>query len=404
MSAGTAGATTRLDWVFPAPVKRVPFDKMLPLIRAGVDAAPDRADLALQLAKTLFRADRMAELVERFRGSAARADAGAELLYWLGRAAAATGDHALAADALRAAADEGFDAALGALAEALRRIDRPDDALAAAQRGLERSPSDFKSMEMFVRLLLERGERARLWQACAELRAAGVWNAYIPSAMALAATPAQDASVTALVDSPRWFAAAPLGEPHDFNDALARELLEHASLAPLPSTKATSGAGKRVDRLQHVGGPLARDLLDRIRGAVDAYASRRQHDAAHPMIAHRPASVTLDAWALAVRHDGHENWHMHPGGWISGVYYVSVPRVDAHAGGHPGAIEFGPSPFGGERDVRSWPREFVTPHAGLLLLFPSYYGHRTWPTRVDDPRIVVAFDVVPAVSAPQAPR
>jgi hypothetical protein len=83
------------------------------------------------------------------------------------------------------------------------------------------------------------------------------------------------------------------------------------------------------------------------------------------------------------------------------VYYVAVPHVEPLDDGHPGAIEFGPFPFGAERDVRSWPRDYVTPRAGMLLLFPSYYGHRTWPTRVGDPRIVVAFDVVSASSQAQ---
>ena len=401
MSVSTSAAlTSALCWTVPAPVKHVPFEKLLPLLRVGVAAAPDNAGLALQFAKTLFQVDRMAELVDRFRISAARDDTAVELLYYLGCAAAVTGDRALAVDALRAAADKGFDAAFGHLAEALRRVGRPGDALAAALRGLERAPSDYKSLGMVVRLLLDRGEAERLWEICANLRASGVWNAYVPSAMALAATTAaQHAQVAALVDPPRWFAAARLGRADDIGGGLAAELLSHASLAPLPSTKATSGAGKRIDHLQRSAGPFARDLLERIRTAVDAYALQRQGDAAHPMIVHRPQCVALNAWALAVHDDGHEDWHMHPGGWISGVYYVAVPPIDAHDGEHPGAIEFGPFPFGTERSAPSWPRTFVTPRAGMLLLFPSFYGHRTRPTRVADPRIVVAFDVVPATAA-----
>ena len=407
MAAVASGAASAaLRWTVPAPVKRVPFDKLLPLIRAGVAAAPERADLALQLAKTLFQADRLTELVDRFRSSAARAGASPELLYYLGYAAAMTNDRALAVDALHRAADDGFDAAFGHLAEALARAGRPDDALAAALRGLERVPSDFKSLGMVVRLLLDRNEPERLWTICANLRAAGVWNAYVPSAMALAATTAaQHADVAALIDSPRWFAAAQVDVPDGFNERLSAELLAHASLSALPSTKATSGAGRRIDQLHLTAGPLARDLLARIRAAVDAYAAQRHGDAAHPMIAARPAHVALNAWALAVHDDGHEDWHMHPGGWVSGVYYAAVPAVvppfAANDGGHPGAIEFGPFPFGGERDVPSWPRAHVTPRAGSLLLFPSYYGHRTYPTRVGDPRIVVAFDVVPAASPEQ---
>jgi uncharacterized protein (TIGR02466 family) len=110
----------------------------------------------------------------------------------------------------------------------------------------------------------------------------------------------------------------------------------------------------------------------------------------------------LNGWAVVVHDDGHENWHMHPSGWISGVYYVAVPEIRSNAGESPGAIEFGPFPFGGAANVPSWPRRRVTPHAGLLLLFPSYYAHRTWPTGVAEPRICVAFDVVSA-AAPMEP-
>jgi tetratricopeptide (TPR) repeat protein len=401
-------APAALRWMVPAPVKRVPFEKLLPLIRAGAAAAPERADLALQFAKTLFQADCLVELVERFRATAARADASPELLYYLGYAAAMTNDRALAVDALRRAADDGFDAAFGHLAEALRRAGRPDDALAAALRGLERAPSDFKSLGMVVRFLLDRDEPERLWTICANLRATGVWNAYVPSAMALSATTAaQHGEVSALIHSARWFAAAQLDVADGFNERLSAELLAHTALSALPSTKATSGAGRRIDQLQLTAGPVARDLLARIRAAVDAYAAQRQAESAHPMIAARPANVALNAWALAVHDDGHEDWHMHPGGWISGVYYAAVPAamppVAPHDDGHPGAIEFGPFPFGGEREVRSWPRSRVTPRPGMLLLFPSYYGHRTYPTRVGDPRIVVAFDVVPA-AAPEQPH
>jgi hypothetical protein len=70
--------------------------------------------------------------------------------------------------------------------------------------------------------------------------------------------------------------------------------------------------------------------------------------------------------------------------------------VEASAGGHPGAIEFGPHPVGAERPTAVWPRRLLTPQAGQLLLFPSYYGHRTWPTGVAESRICVAFDVVPS--------
>jgi uncharacterized protein (TIGR02466 family) len=91
---------------------------------------------------------------------------------------------------------------------------------------------------------------------------------------------------------------------------------------------------------------------------------------------------------------GHESWHIHPDGWISGVYYVAVPE-GSPGDDRAGAIELGPMPFGTDARLSAWPRSRVAPLPGQLLMFPSYYGHRTWPTGRDEPRVCVAFDVVP---------
>jgi uncharacterized protein (TIGR02466 family) len=377
-------------------VKTLPYAAFLPLLRAGVAAAPERLDLKRQLAKTLFQTGRLAELVDWLQPHARDAGADPELQYYLGRAALANDDAALSLAPLRSAASQDFAEAFGYLAEALHELERPDDALAAALEGLERSPSDFKALGFVVRALLARGERARLWDLCSALRARGAWGAYVPSAMACAATtPEQEREVAAFVEPARWFAATRLAASPGFHAALGAELLAHPSRCALPSIKATTGSGSRIDQLQITAGPLARDVLARIATAVEAYAAQRQAQADHPLIAHRPASRALNSWAVVVHDDGHENWHMHPSGWISGVYYVAVPEIGSNAGESPGAIEFGPFPFGGTADdVPSWPRRRVTPHAGLLLLFPSYYAHRTWPTGVAEPRICIAFDVV----------
>jgi tetratricopeptide (TPR) repeat protein len=403
MSDRAAADISPVRWQTPEPaVKLLPLAKFLPLLRAGVAAAPNRADLKLRLARTLFHTDRVAEVVDWLTPAIADEDVNPELLYYLGQSALATGDDQLALDALRSAAAKGFGRAFGYLAEALRRLDRRDEALEAGLQGLERLPSDFKALGIVARELLDRGETGRLWALCIDLRARGAWGTYIPSAMALAAvTPEQNDEVAALIDPPRWFSVTQLALPEGFNQRLAGELLEHKSPSPLSSTKATVGEGSRIDQLGLAGGTLSQDLLGRIRSAVEDYVAERQAIADHPMIAHRPASVALNSWALIVHRDGHETWHIHPDGWISGVYYVKVPEVEPSRSGHPGAIEFGLNPFGWKGEKLPLPHWHVMPQAGLLLLFPSYYAHRTWSTGVSDPRICVAFDVMPSVAQPE---
>jgi tetratricopeptide (TPR) repeat protein len=401
MEFTNAVAELRMRWRAAEPVKRLPYRKFLPLLKTAVAAEPDRIDLKLQFATALFYSHRMQEIVEWLTPFAGAPETHPQLLYYLGRAALSTKDYQLALQCLEPAAAKGSVHSFGYLAETLRYLRRRDQALDAALQGLDHLPSDYKALGIAVQILIERGDTERLWRLCMNLRDRGAWGSYVPSAMAhSASTPEQFNEVDALVDRPRWFSANELGVPEGFNETLIAELLLQKGRLPLPSTLATLGSGNRIDQLELAGGAIVQELLGRIRAAVERYATERQCFTDHPLIAHQPACITLSSWALDVHRDGHEAWHIHPSGWISGVYYVKVPEVEASSDGHSGAIGFGPYPFGLHKEIPSWPHWHVMPKAGLLVLFPSYYAHRTWPTGVNDPRICVAFDVVPSAPLP----
>ncbi len=198
------------------------------------------------------------------------------------------------------------------------------------------------------------------------------------------------------MDPARWFAAAPLALPEDFNANLAAELLTHKSLGAWHSTQATRGTGAWIYQLELCGGPRAQQLLAMIRTAVEAYIADRHALADQPVMARRPKCADLECWASEVHSDGFQVPHIHPAGWLSGVYYVTVPTVDTASDAYAGAIEFGllsPGEKVGASRIARWR---VTPRPGLLLLFPSYFAHWTRPTGTKEPRISVAFDVVPA--------
>jgi tetratricopeptide (TPR) repeat protein len=398
-----------LRWVTDEERTRLSSVKFLPLLRSAVAALPERVDPKLRLARALFRAGHLTELVEWLAPSVNDAGAHSELLHHFGVAAATMADEVRALAALQRAAALGFAPSWGYLAEVLLRLGRTDEALAAGLRGLEAHPSDFKPLGIVARILLERGQLVRLWELCVELRRFGAWGGYIPSAMAHAASnPQHCAEVAALVDRAQWFCVRDRSGPFafarwladDFDDQLRKELLAHPSLTALPATKATTGTGNRIDQLHLAAGPSTSELLRGIRLAVDAYFAERV-DADHPIIARCPKAVSLDCWAIAVQRDGHETWHIHPQAWLSGVYYVAVPEV-AEQGTCAGTIGFGPMPLGRTKPSPAWPHWRVQPQPGQILLFPSYFGHRTWSTGSDDVRLCVAFDVLPAKDGPRA--
>jgi uncharacterized protein (TIGR02466 family) len=109
----------------------------------------------------------------------------------------------------------------------------------------------------------------------------------------------------------------------------------------------------------------------------------------------RPKWARLDIWAVVCGRDGRQKAHLHPHGWLSGVYYVTAPRP-AGANLYRGPLILGaldPHAHGVEPP---WGTREIEPVPGRLVLFPSYLPHATQPSGVDGVRISVAFDVVPA--------
>jgi tetratricopeptide (TPR) repeat protein len=371
--------------------------KTLPLLRAAVAAAPDRTDLKQKLARNLFRTDQMVELVDWLRPIVDQKDRDPELLYHLGRAALSSGDCQTAFDALSLAATSGFRGALNWAAHALARLQRTDEAIETAVQALKDPTPDFRPLALLARLLPSRGETERLWGLCVDLRARGFWGGYLPAVSTFAAAAMRyDEEVAALLNPARWFSTTRLGLRMNFNERLSGELLANRNLSSLHSLKATRGDGAWIDELHIFGGPLANQLLAECRRSVSDYVAQRELFAEDAMMMNRPGHVRLESWANLVHGDGHQRRHIHPDGWISGVYYVDLPKLECADGGTEGDIEFGVFPFNDEipnLDGHCWR---IRPEAGTLLLFPSYYAHRTWPTEVSDWRLSIAFDVIPS--------
>ena len=107
----------------------------------------------------------------------------------------------------------------------------------------------------------------------------------------------------------------------------------------------------------------------------------------------RGASRYNGSWSVRLHCAGYHTSHVHPRGWISSACYIQLP--DSMRAGHTGegSLSFGAP---GMITTPSLPAELsVRPEIGLLVLFPSYFWHGTLPFQSEQPRLTVAFDVVP---------
>lgn len=166
-----------------------------------------------------------------------------------------------------------------------------------------------------------------------------------------------------------------------FHSALMQETTESGSFRYEPFDLATR-KGQQTSVLLN-GTTSTPVLLSAIRGAIDRHVARLRPDS--PFTRSMPKAGALDAWMVRLGPGGRQAPHLHPSSWLSGVYYIAAPDADETAG----ALVI---PSDGDP---VWPVHTLVPEAGKLVLFPSYFMHHTLPHRSEQPRVCVAFDVLP---------
>ena len=104
-----------------------------------------------------------------------------------------------------------------------------------------------------------------------------------------------------------------------------------------------------------------------------------------------PANYNLSGWFVRLIKDGHQEAHIHPDGWLSGVVYLKTLPTDSSEG----AIELSLHGYDFPVIDNDYPRKIHHPNKGDIILFPSSLFHRTIPFKTDTDRCVIAFDLVP---------
>mgnify|MGYP003333077465 CR=1 FL=1 len=287
------------------------------------------------------------------------------------------------------------------LATALKDLGKLDEAIAALRRVVEIRSDSAHEHVVLAGYLLERGDFESALQACDSALKLTPFHIRALAFKSAALTGlGRHEALRMLVDFDRLVAQRRVSPPSEFsslgefNAALVNHVRNHPSMIRDPIEGATRGGDHTEELLVEPKGPFT--LFERIvNDAVSDYLQTLPSDPTHPYLAHRPRRWQLTVWGVVLRAQGHQIAHMHPGGWVSGVYYAKLPAVVNSGADQPaGWIEFGrpPEEFGSRAkpDV-----QLVRPEEGLLLLFPSYVYHRTLPYESPDERVSIAFDALP---------
>jgi len=180
-----------------------------------------------------------------------------------------------------------------------------------------------------------------------------------------------------------------------FNAAFSDHIRAHPTLKYLDRNRSLisgQGTGQIFDGSQDKALKAFHGMIE---VAITEYLDTHPETPEHPFLRTHPKEYNLISWGNVMDRNGFQKVHMHPAAWLSGVYYPALPEaVDMSGEAHEGWIEFGRALYL-IRSTDTPPLHIVKPLEGLMVLFPSYFGHRTIPFTSDEKRISVAFDVIP---------
>lgn len=400
----SAPRPTRFDLVREAP-KALTIAQERDLARRAHDRAPTPSNRTRR-ARLAFRDDDFAAVIALLAGHDALTFEDFALLAEAHLAHATPADDAAARDAAARAlalADSPArrGAALAKRAKAERRLGRLDAARASLAAALRENPHDQDACNRLTALDLAAGRPADVVAWCDALAARGVGHARLHGARVLAEAARGDIAAArraagfellgarARLDPPPGWA-----DLDGFNAALAAQLLAHPARRHQRHGSAAVDTW-RIEALRHARAPLVDVLLDTIiRHVIARVAELATAD--HPWVADRPPRALLRAHCLITEASGHEIWHLHPAGWLSGVYYVQAPAAIVAGSDVAGRLAIGlPPELVGHAAAAAFGETLILPEPGTIVTFPSHIFHRTFPHRARGTRICVAFDVEP---------
>lgn len=346
------------------------FDGAILSLQTAVSAAPQSGEAYANLGTALKHAGRMDGAVAALEQAATLLPGSADAPFNLGMALMQSGRHQEAEVAYRQAMSFAPDMPrlYPSLGSTLMALGRHEEALELCDAYLERIPAE-RSVLAFKAVLLEEMGR-------------------VDDAIFLA-------------DYDRLIHAVDIDVPDSydslaaFNAALLDHVLRHPSLVVAPTSHATVKGRHTGNLLVDPKGPFA-DFETILWDAAREYRDHNPVDGAHPYLADPPDLTGLVVWSVVMETRGHQVPHIHPSGWLSGVYYADLPEiVDQETTDHEGWIEFGEPPpdFPVTKTLHA---KLFKPKLGRLFLFPSYCYHRTVPYSTDERRVSIAFDFLPA--------
>lgn len=288
------------------------------------------------------------------------------------------------------------------LADVYLRSRRIDEAVVAARSAIDLAPEHAEAHFLLGEALVSQGNpeaAVDAFDVCHKDPSYNQTDCLAAKTIALQLT-GRGTEADYLTDFDRLISDSRMDDPSpyesvaEFNQALAREVLDHPSLEWEPEGYVASGGSLTDNLLTHQTTTIV-TLEKFMRRSIDRYIKNLPVDPAHPFLRQVPTSYKLRIWATVLGKDGIIGTHIHRNGWMSGAYYARLPDEDnPDEEDCAGWIQFGPPEWTPGQETSANTKRFK-PEPGLLFLFPAYFYHRTLPLKHFSNRMSVVFDLYP---------
>lgn len=376
------------------------FEEGEQLLAASVKASPTYADAQKLLAQFRFMrgaedfTQELASAVYKFPDNPELQLAHAQVLHGANRL-----DEAEEALKVAVAHCGSNPRLLGLLASVYQEAGRFEEALASAEAAVAASPDDRLLVDYVIDALMSLGRADEAMPLIESARKRVPNHQWYIAIEAVAARLLGDPRYEFLCDYEEMVRTFELEAPpgwqsiEDFHEELLPALRERHRFYAHPLDQSLRMGTQTPRNLIGDPDPLIQKFINALDAPIAEYRAAIGKDSAHPLRSrNRGKAILSGCWSVRLQRNGFHVNHVHPEGWISSAYYAELPSEVEDTELQSGWIKFGEPryPVPGAS-----PERFVQPAEGTLVLFPSYLWHGTTPIHGNEPRMTIAFDVVP---------